>query len=149
MKTQLKYIKWLSGDEMHQDAKEWLSELNFTLNEHFFMQKLIKDFTIQLVKHPKFADSVELTDAVNRSMQKNEVLIKEIQQHENKLEIMVDGINQPKEENKFREEHRILIDKMYNFLQNFKIIKAHLFNRIKGIKKDEKLAHLLSLDYKF
>lgn len=143
MKTRFKYIKWLSANEMHEDSKEWLSELNFMLNEHDFMLKLVANNAVKLIENKNIKDKTELIDSINRSLKNNDELITKVTDHEHKLEIMVDGINQPKEEELYKDTHRILADEIYSFLKNFKTIKTYLFDKIIDYKKQEKFEKMI------
>lgn len=141
--THAKFVEWLSAEEMHRASKSWLSELLFIKDEHLFFEDLIKSHTFQLLDKEKFSDNKEVIDAINRSQRRNNELIKSVQKHENKLEIMVDGIDQLKEEEAYKKEHRDLIIGVNDFLKNYKILKTQLFDIIKNIKKLEKQRRLL------
>jgi hypothetical protein len=45
---------------MHNNSKEWLSELNFIKDEHLFLEGLIKSFTLQLVDKNHFSENKKL-----------------------------------------------------------------------------------------
>ena len=40
--TQVRYVEWLSPEEMHKASQSWLSELQFIKDEHLFFEDLIK-----------------------------------------------------------------------------------------------------------
>lgn len=141
--TTIKYVEWLSADQMHKATKEWLSELLFIKDEHLFFEDLIKSYTLQLIAPDKFMDNKEIIDVVNRSQKHNNLLIEAVKVHKNELEIMVDGINQTKEEKAYRNSHRGLIIKIKEFELNYRILKTQLFEIIKSIKKEDKRKHLL------
>ncbi|MBU2928616.1 hypothetical protein [Winogradskyella psychrotolerans] len=146
MKTsqkQLRYAEWLSAEEMHLDSKEWLSELNFTKDEHLFFEDLVTQFTSQLIASEKFSDSIELVDAINKSEKYNNELIEAVNNHENELQIMLDGIDQKKEEKAYTKAHLDLIVSITAFLKEYKSLKMQLFEIIKNIIKEEKVSHLL------
>ena len=136
--TQGRYVEWLSADEMHRNSKEWLSQLEFLKVEHLFFEDLIKSYTLQLIKPEKFAHNKEIIDAINRSQKRNNLLIEAIKVHENELQIMVDGINQDKEEAIYRKEHKALLTKISDFLMYYRSLKTQLFDIVKKIKKEEK-----------
>ena len=143
IQTQARYVEWLSADEMHDGSKEWLSQLEFVKDEHLFFEDLIKSYTLQLIKPEKFAHNKEIIDAINRSQKRNNLLIEAVKVHENELQILVDGINQPKEEEAYKKEHRGLIIKISEFLKNYRTLKTELFDIMKKIKKEEKIRLLL------
>jgi hypothetical protein len=141
--TQLKYVEWLSAEELHEASKEWLSELNFIKDEHLFFEELVTQFTSQLIAFGNFSDSKEIVDAINRSQKQNNTLIEAVKIHENELKIMVDGIDQLEEEKAYTKEHSDLIIAITKFLKEYKSLKTQLFDIIKNIKKEDKNRHLL------
>lgn len=141
--TIVKYVEWLSAEEMHRESLEWLSQLEFVKDEHLFFEDLIKSYTLQLIQPEKFAHNKEIIDAINRSEKRNDQLIDAIKHHENKLQILVDGINQPKEEIEYRNEHKALLNKLNDFLKYYRSLKTQLFDIVKQIKKEEKRRLLL------
>ena len=94
--SSIKFIKWLSAADMHNNTKEWLSELEFIKVEHLFLDNIINSFALQLIDETYFSDSKKVIEALNTSAKENEKLIKVIRKHENDLKIMVDDINQLK-----------------------------------------------------
>ncbi len=141
--TKMKFAEWLSAEEMHKNSKSWLTELSFIKDEHLFFEDLIKSFTIQLLGEKDFIDIKEIIDAVNRSEKENNMLIEAIKVHESDLQIMIDGIDQPKEEEGYKKEHRELITMISDYLKNYKKLKAQLFEIISKIMKNEKMQRLL------
>ena len=134
IRTQARYVEWLSADQMHEASKDWLSELRFIKDEHLFFEDLIKSFTLQLINPEKFSHNKEIIDALNRSQKKTAFFIETVNVHENKLQIMVDGIDQSKEEEAYKKEHRGLIIDISDFKKNYRILKTQLFDIIKSIK---------------
>ena len=139
----LQYVKWLSAEDMHLASKGWLSELNFIKDEHRFFEDVITTFTSELVAYGDFSDSLEIIDAINRSQKRNNLLIEAVIVHENELQIMVDGIDQPQMEEAYKKEHRGLIIEIAELQKYYRTLKTQLFDIIKKIKKDEKQRRLL------
>lgn len=143
IQTEARYVEWLSAEEMHKGSQEWLSELRFIKDEHRFFEDLIKSHTLQLIEPEKFSQNKEIIDAINRPQKRNNLLIEAVKVHENELEIMVDGIDQLKEEEAYKKEHRGLIIEISEFKKYYQSLKTQLFNIIKNIKKQEKQRRLL------
>ncbi|WP_458626118.1 hypothetical protein [Winogradskyella sp. PC D3.3] len=142
-KTNTRYVKWLSAEEMHTESKAWLSQLEFLKDEHLFFEDLIKSYTLQLIEPEKFSHNKEIIDAINRSEKQNNLLIEAIKVHQNDLKIMIDGINQPKEEGAYREEHKALMVRLNDFLKYYRALKQQLFDIVSRIKKEDKSRFLL------
>lgn len=138
------YVEWISAEQMHQDSKAWLSELLFIKDEHLFYEDLIKSSTLQLIAPDKFLDNKEIIDILNRSQKENNLLIEAVKVHENELQIMLDGIDQTKEESIYRKSHHGLIIQLNEFEKYYRILKSQIFDIIKNIKKEDKLNHLLA-----
>ncbi|KAA5826246.1 hypothetical protein FPF71_05375 [Algibacter amylolyticus] len=139
----LRYAEWLNAEEMHEASKEWLSELNFIKDEHLFFEDLVTEFTSQLIALGNFSSVKEVIDAINRSDKVNNQLLEAVRNHENKLQIMVDGVDELDLEKAYIKEHSNLIVSINKFLKEYRVLKTQLFNIIKIIKKEDKSKHLL------
>lgn len=139
----IRYVEWLSADDMYKASQEWLSELRFIKDEHLFFDDLIKSFTLQLIKPGQFSKSKKIIDVIDTSQKRNNLLIEAVKTHLNELQIMVDGIDQPKEEEAYKEEHRNLIIIINNYFKEYRMLKTQVFSLIKGIKKSEKQERLI------
>lgn len=143
----IKYIEWISAEDMHRNSLHWLSQLRFIKDEHFFFEDLIASFSSQLKELDIFSSDKEIIDTVTRSYRRTEQLIKIVMLHEKELQIMLDGINQLEEEKKYKETHQNLVLEIDTFLKEYRILKTQLFNIIKGIKKEEKFQFLLDSNH--
>ncbi|WP_298423375.1 hypothetical protein [uncultured Kordia sp.] len=147
MEIHINYIKWLSSEEMHRDSLQWLSELNFIKDEHFFFENLLHTFSMQLSELDIFSNEKEIIDVLNRSQRSNNNLIEAVQTHEKDLKIMVDGIDQPKDEKIYKETHRGLKVETHEFFKNYRMLKTQIFDIIKDLKKEEKLRLLFDKNH--
>lgn len=141
--TKTTYVEWLNAEEMHEHAQQWLSELEFANDEFRFLEDLIKTYTLQLIDSKQFSDNKEIIDAINRSEKRNHLLLEAIKVHSNELEIMVDGKDQPKDEESYKKRHRELILRVSEFLKDYKSLKTQLFSVVQNILKKEKQRLLL------
>ncbi|NNL02153.1 MAG: hypothetical protein HKP39_07745, partial [Eudoraea sp.] len=89
-----RYIEWIDPDEMHRVTVLWLSEVKFMRDEQMFLNNLIKHYTVQLVDSKIFGKSKEIVSKLADLEKEAISLMKKIQAHENKLEIMIDDIDQ-------------------------------------------------------
>lgn len=140
---QTNFIKWLSPDEMHSASQEWLSVLHFMNNEQSFIDKLIKSYTLQLMDS-KHADASKIIISELYKMRKEtKTLINRVKAHDNALKIMVDGIDQLKQEEAYKKEHHILTETLSEFLETYKKFKLKFYKVIKQIIKEQKLKYLV------
>ncbi|MEW4922636.1 hypothetical protein [Algibacter sp. 2305UL17-15] len=138
-----KYAAWLSAETMHNSSIKWLSELRFAKDEQLFFDDLVKSYTLQLIDSKYFTKSKKIIEQLGKQQKETEELIETIINHEKELKIMVDGINQLKEEKAYKDKHRKLIIKVSRFLENYRTLKSQLFALIKSIIKEGKQKRLL------
>lgn len=136
-----KYVAWLSAETMHKSYRKWLSELMFIKDEQLFFNDLIKSYTLPLIDAKNFEKSKKLIDYLSAIQKRTDVLIESVKTHETDLKIMVDGINQPKEEQAYKKEHKGLIILISEFHLEYNALKTQLFKLVKSIIKTQK--HLL------
>lgn len=142
-KTQPKFVEWFSADVMHDNSNEWLSELRFINDELLFFDDLIKSYTLQLIDSKYFNESKKLADELGALHKKTNNIIRIIQTHANDLKIMVDGIDQPYEEDSYKNEHREIMIKINEFIKRCRSTKKELFELIKNILIEQKQKRLL------
>ncbi len=137
-------IEFLSAEEMHKASLGWLRELEFIKDEHLFFEDMITSFSLQLIQNKGFEQNVEIIDVINASQKRNNSLIKIIKKHDKNLRLLVDGIDQIKEETVYKQEHRNLIEVINEHLKEYKSLKTQLFAIIKGVIKKEKQKKLMA-----
>ncbi len=141
--SSIKYIEWLSAEDMHGDSIQWISELNFMYDELRFFSELIRSNTIELIDSKSYSKNKALIDTIHNFIGSNDRLIERIRLHENKLKIMVDGIDQIHEENSYKDQHRNITREMERHLNDFRDLKSKLFKTIKSILKKQKSSNFL------
>ena len=139
-----RYIEWISPEDMHAETVEWMSELRFATDEQLFLNSLVKHYTLQLVDGDNYSKSKELVSAILDAENELEKLIKEVQLHENQLEILVDDVDQPKMEQAYKETHKELTGYMQQYLERYRDLKKRLFNLITVVMKKDKQNRLLN-----
>jgi GTP-binding protein EngB required for normal cell division len=139
------FVKWLSAEEMHNDSKDWLLELKFLNDEYLFFEDLIKWNTLQLIDFQSYSKSKEIIENFSASKNTNDELIKLIQKHENNLQVVVDDVDDLKEE-AYKKEHKTLLILLKNHVLEHRALKLHLFDILKKIKKTEKQKRLIALE---
>jgi len=137
-------IEFLSAEEMHKASLGWLRELEFIKDEHLFFEDMITSFSLQLIQNKGFEQNVEIIDVINASQKRNNSLIKIIKKHDKNLRLLVDGVDQIKEETIYKQEHRNLIEVINEHLKEYKSLKTQLFAIIKGVIKKEKQKKLMA-----
>ncbi|MBT8377286.1 MAG: hypothetical protein KJO22_10480, partial [Bacteroidia bacterium] len=122
--TNPKMVEWLNADEMHDASKKWLSELEFVADEQLFFDDLIKSYTLQLIDSKYFNKSQSIIEALKKIKKRNNLLIEAIKTHESELKIMVDGVDDLPNEERYKKEHRNLIVVVSDFLKDYRLFKT-------------------------
>ncbi len=138
------YVEWISPEEMHQAVLSWISELKFARDEQKFLNDLVKSYTLQLTDRQIFAESREVVSGIADAERALITLMKQVQSHENQLEIMVDDVDQPKMEKAYRDTHRDLIEAVDTYLTSYMKLKKQLFGMLTKVMKKEKQKRLLN-----
>lgn len=147
MKTRqpnIKYVEWKSAEELHEMALDWISELKFVKDEQHFLDELLEEHTFQILSGKTFEESSEIIRKISKRREELEPLLKKIIQHHNELTILMDGIDQPKEEQEYKEHHRELVIEVNTYFNSYKKTKLEIFDLIKSIMKMSKQKRLLN-----
>lgn len=139
-----RYIEWLSAEEMHEASKKWMSELKFAKDEQFFLNNLVKSYTLQLIGSKVFHESQKIIEEIVNAEKEVVVLMKKIQSHENLLEIILNDVDELKMEKAYLETHWELTNKIEHYMINYRNLKAGLFKVISGLMKKDKQKRLLN-----
>lgn len=138
------FIEWLSTEEMHNDSKEWLLELEFLNDEYLFFEDLIKWNTLQLIDFQSYAKSKAIIDVFSSAKKNNDTLIASVKKHENSLGILDDEVDKTKET--YKKEHKVLLILFKNHVKEHRELKLKLFDVLKEIKKKEKQNSVLDVE---
>ena len=141
--TNAKHTEWLSAEDMHDASKRWLSELEFYKEEQLFFEDLIRSYTLQILDNNHFEESKRIIDKLTRIVKDTQILLNAVKSHESKLSIMVDAIDQIKEEIAYRKEHRNLVELIGEFQLRYQSIKTKLFSLIKTVMKEGKQKRII------
>jgi len=138
------YVEWKSADEMHFSSIKWISELNFIKDEHQFFEDMLKEYTMPIIESYLLSKVKDLIDRLTKYKQKTETLLNKIIEHRNGLQVMVDGVNQLEEENRYKKEHRKILIDVNQFSLEYNDLKKEIFETISQALKQQKQKRLLS-----
>ena len=139
-----RFIEWLSAEEMHEASKNWMSELKFVKDEQLFLNDLVKSYTLRLIDGKMFDKSQKIIKEISTAEREAVVLMKQVQSHENLLEIMVNDIDELKMEKAYLETHWELTDKIERYMIHYRNLKSTLFKVISKLMKKDKQKRLLN-----
>lgn len=141
---QYKFVEWSSPDELHAESLLWRSELEFSRDEQQFLNTLVKNHTLDLISGNTFAKSRKVINDLAKEEKDVSALLERIAKHTNGLEILVDGVNQIKEEAAYKQDHYNLKIEVSRYYENYKKTKRAIFDLIKQIikqKKQKQISH--------
>ncbi len=137
-------MEWLSAEEMHEGSLLWFSELNFARDEIRFLNDLIQTYTPQLTDSKIYERSSGLVGRLIDTQESLVDLMKQVQLHENQLEIMVDKVDQLKMEKAYVETHKDLTIEFNRYKKGYLGLKRELFKLLAEVLKKEKQKRLLN-----
>ncbi len=139
-----KFVEWSSPDELHTESLLWTSELEFIKDEQQFLNTLVKNHTLELISGDTFQRSQKIISDLLKEEQEVSKLLRRVQDHTNGLEILVDGIDQIKEEAAYKQDHYALKIEVDGYYDDYKKTKREIFELIKQIirqKKTKQISH--------
>lgn len=134
MKThqwQLKYTEWFSAEEMHEAAKNWVSELNFVRDEQIFFEHLLQQLLQSELCCKASFTCKSLREELDTLKRDCNLLVSAALKQQSKLYILMDGIDQIEQEDFLRETHHEFIDVIGEFLMQHNQLKKDLFDMVK------------------
>jgi hypothetical protein len=138
-----KYVEWKSAEEMHFSSNQWISELNFIKNEHQFFEDMLKEYTLPIIESHLLSKVKDLIGRLTKYKQKTETLLNKISEHRNGLQVMVDGVNQLEDENRYKQEHRKLLIDVNQFSLEYNDLKKEIFEIVSQALQQQKQKRLL------
>ena len=146
MKTIREHYKYFDShtkEKMHSESKKLLLELYFVKDEQLFFEGLIETYSFQLIVNENFTQNRKLIERMNLLQKKNEKLIENLKDHENKLEILLNKNYQTINEIKYVLWHKNILKDIQDYLVEYRETKRLIFDMVKEIMKREKQKHLL------
>jgi len=137
------YIRWRDPQGLHEDSITCISELRFAKDELKFLNDLIASHTLELLSENLYKTSKELMDQIGKMRKGLKPLIKNMVKHSNNLELLLDDVEIPDEDDDYKIAHYNLMFEAVSFLSKFKKLKRRVFRLIKAILKENKKRKLL------
>lgn len=138
-----KYIAWKTPEEMHFSCLQWISYLDFLRDEHRFFEDLLKEYTLPVIEAHLFEKARELVNELSVSEQNEKELTRKLISHRNMLKIMIDGVDQLKEEQEYTAEHAKLKIEVFQYTEKYRILKKEIFKLVSSALKKQKQNWLL------
>jgi hypothetical protein len=146
MKTKLKK-DWLgrekSIEEMHSDATQWKSEINFVKDEIRFLEHLLSSNYIELLHVGLYKKIEYFVNELSIQKQNGKTLLKLIEEHELILSDLILK-NCATDNKKFLKKHSSLHNEFEKYSYYFKKNKKQIFKIIESIMRDKNKKMLIN-----
>lgn len=139
-----RYIEWKTPDEMHFSSLQWKSELNFIKDEHRFFEDMLKEYTMPIIESQLFSRVKELIEQLTLSRKDLNELEKRVIKHINRLQRLIDDVDEPKEGRVYRQEHKNILNDVTHYSRQYKRLKREIFEAVSKALKQQKQKRLLS-----
>lgn len=130
-KWQLKYIEWLSAEEMYETSKNWESEIGFIRDEQLFFEHLLQKLITRISNPSESILELEIIAKLEPLKKECNILYSEVLVHQEKLSLLVDGAFLSTNETKQKQAHYELMDIVGRFYIHHQQFKKELFEIIK------------------
>lgn len=146
--TNIKYTEWKSAEEMHEDTRQWLSELEFAHTELHFLDELLGTYFIKLSTDRNYTQTKALVEKLSAYKKRIPRYIKQVRDHQNELVVLLDGIDQPYEEREVKTTHKKIQQKVEQLSRDFRALKKEMFHTVCDIMRETNRKHLIGGKYR-
>ncbi|GLU45321.1 hypothetical protein [Allomuricauda sp. NBRC 101325] len=138
------FREWFSVEELQQESKKWMSELQFAQDEQRFLNQMIKDYTLDIIDSEMFNRVQPVVDGLNRLENHLQELMDSVRVHENQLSTLIEEKITDKFESSYLESHNDLAMLLDDYFEKYKDYKTQMFEIISQVMKHKKQKRLLN-----
>lgn len=138
-----RYIEWKTPNEMHFSSVQWKSELNFIKDEQRFFEDMLKEYTMPIIESQLFSTVRKLIEQLEKSRIELGELENRVIDHINRLQRLVEDMDEPREGRVYREEHKDVLNAVIHYSRQYKRLKKEIFEAVKKSIKQQKQKRLL------
>lgn len=142
--SKFRYIEWKTPDEMHFTSLQWQSEIGFIQDEHRFFEDMLREYTMPIIESHLFSRIKDLIDRLSNSRESLNNLQQQVNEHANRLDRLVQNVDEPKEGRQYRQEHKKILQDVNVYLKEYKQLKKEIFEAVSQALKQQKQKRLLS-----
>jgi len=134
------YGRLKSVEELHNDSRLWISEIDFVIDEIRFLKNLLSSNYIQLLDAGLSKKTTELAKKISQKKKSAKIFIKLIKDHNNRLANLIESKSVTSNVHYF-DTHKKLELEIYIFSKKYKKTKRKIFEILdeimttKGMKK--------------
>ncbi len=139
-----RYIEWKTPDEMHFSSLQWQSEIGFIQDEHRFFEDMLREYTMPIIESHLFSRIKELIERLTDSRSQLTHLQEQVNEHSNRLQRLVENVDEPKEGRQYRQEHKRILQAVNEYTKEYKQLKKEIFEAVTHALKQQKQKRLLT-----
>jgi len=134
------YGRLKSVEELHDDTKLWISEIDFVIDEIRFLKNLLSSNYIQLLDAGLSKKTTELVKKISEKKKSAKIFIELIKDHNNRLANLIESKSVTSNIHYF-DTHKKLELEIFIFSKKYRKIKRQIFEILdqimttKGMKK--------------
>lgn len=128
-----------TAKEMHSESLQYISELKFIADEQVFLTHLLGKYSDKPSVLEKHQELLKFRALLTENKNNCNSLLSKIQNHNNKLDVLLGDIKKPFEESEVIAEHCIISEKKDVFMHDFRELKMNVFITAIAIMKEEKI----------
>ncbi|MBL4664054.1 MAG: hypothetical protein JKY22_11005 [Flavobacteriaceae bacterium] len=133
------FVQWSSPEELHEDCLQWISKLKFIKDEQGFLNDLIKNHTLEMLSEDLYKSATHFISQLQKEEKEVEKLLQKVENHCKGLKILLDGIDEIREEKSYKEVHYYRKMEVTLFEQEYQKTKKEIFNLIKNIMRKDSM----------
>ena len=136
------YGRLKSVEELHDDSKLWISEIDFVIDEIKFLKNLLSSNYIQLLDAGLSKKTTELVKKISEKKKSAKIFIKLIKDHNNRLASLIESKSVTSNIHYF-DTHKKLELEIFIFSKKYKKIKRQIFKILDQILTTKRMKKLL------
>lgn len=133
----------LTFEQLHNEIRGWVSEIEFILIEQDFLNEIIVEHTLEICSTSNYKKAKLFLNGIEHEEKLGKELIKNINEHRVNIDLLIENIYLKKEK-EFRKNHELLKLEVKNYTENFRYIKQQVFELVLHVMKLEKQQRLLA-----
>ena len=140
--THYKYIEWRNPSGLYDDIVVSISELKFLQDELHFLKDLVAEDTLELIYDITHEKAARIAVALRGYDKRVKRLLKEMQAHDNNIQVLIDDIDVPNELKEYKNTHYDLMVSTMDLHADVKKTKRAIFKMLAEIMKKSKQKRL-------
>jgi len=131
------FVQWSNPEELHGDCQQWISILQFIKDEQVFLNDLVKNYTLQLLSEELYERATHFISLLRKEETEVVKLLEKVQNHCNGVYVLLDGVDEIRQEKKYKEAHYYRKMEVAVYEQEYRKTKKEIFNMVKTIMRKE------------